>query len=175
MRPDYAFNPFIFSCLHLVLATRYDFHGIAQNERSFWGVGPTLAWDLSMPIGGGDDGGFSFDWGVNAAVLFGRQKSVGHQQTAAYHYQQKYHGARNPSYEMAYPPKSANHDRSRSVVVPDVGGFAGISLHWPNANVSISYRGDFFFGAMDGVVDSPISKDRNFYGPYASFSVGLGG
>lgn len=174
-RPEYGFIPKVFFGLPFKTRTRYDYHGIAQNDRSFRGLGPSLAWNASTLIGGDEDGGFSFDWGANAALLFGRQKSVGHHQTTAYHYTQKYGPQRRPRYVLAYAPKSANHDRSRSVVVPNVGGFAGISLRWPNAKVSLGYRGDFFFGAMDGGVDSRVSKDRNFYGPYASFSIGLGG
>jgi hypothetical protein len=57
--------------------------------------------------------------------------------------------------------------------VPNVGGFIGASLRWSNAKVSLGYRGDFFFGAMDGGVDTRVSKDRDFYGPFASIAVGL--
>jgi len=172
-RPEYGFIPKVFFGIPFVTSTRYDYHGIAQNERSFRGIGPSLAWDASLPVGGSEDGGFSFDWGINAAVLFGRQKSAGHHQTTAYHYTQKYGPQRRPRYVPAYTPKSANHDRSRSVVVPNIGGFAGISLRWSNAKVSLGYRGDFFFSAMDGGVDTRVSKDRDFYGPFASIAVGL--
>jgi hypothetical protein len=172
-RPDYGFVPKLVFGLPILTATRYDFHGIAENERSFRGIGPSLAWDSSTPIVDGDDGGFSFDWGVNAAVLFGRQKSVGHHQTTAYHYTQKYGASRQPRYVLAYQPNSADHARSRSVIVPNIGGFAGISLRWPNAKVSLGYRGDFFFGAMDGGVDTRVTKDRAFYGPFATVSIGL--
>ncbi|HVP85004.1 MAG TPA: hypothetical protein VMS78_09800 [Rhizomicrobium sp.] len=43
------------------------------------------------------------------------------------------------------------------------------------AKVSLGYRADFFFGAMDGGIDTRESYNRNFYGPYASISIGLGG
>jgi hypothetical protein len=64
-------------------------------------------------------------------------------------------------------------NRSHAVAIPNVGGFAGISLKFPNAKVSLGYRGDFFFGAMDGGIDVRKTYDRNFYGPYATISIGL--
>jgi hypothetical protein len=66
-------------------------------------------------------------------------------------------------------------DRSRSVIVPNVGGFAGLSYRYSNAKLSLGYRADFFFGAMDGGIDTRKTYDRNFYGPFATISVGLGG
>jgi hypothetical protein len=60
-------------------------------------------------------------------------------------------------------------------VVPNIGGFAGFSLKFPNARVSLGYRADFFFGAMDGGIDTRKTYDRNFYGPFAKISIGLGG
>jgi len=70
---------------------------------------------------------------------------------------------------------SADHDRSRSVVVPNVGGFAGLSFRYSNAKVSFGYRADFFFGAMDGGLDMARKENQGFYGPFASISIGLGG
>lgn len=172
-RPRYGFDPLVVIGLHFLNKTRYDYHGIAENDRSFRGIGPSLAWNSSTPIGA--DGGFAFDWGLNGAILFGRQKSTGHHQTTAYHYVEKYGPQRHPLYQLAYPKQSTDHARSHSVVVPNIGGFAGLSLRWPNARLSVGYRGDFFFGAMDGGIDSRESKARNFYGPYASISIGLGG
>jgi hypothetical protein len=172
-RPTYAFNEYRRSGLYLRSATRYDFHGVARNERSFHGIGPSLKWDASARVAGSEEADVSFDWGLNAAILVGRQKSAGHHQTTAYHYQQYYNGPQQPSYKLVYPRKALDHARSRSVVVPNLGGFAGISLRWPNAKVSLGYRGDFFFGAMDGGVDARVTKDRNFYGPFANISIGL--
>ena len=65
--------------------------------------------------------------------------------------------------------------RSHSVAIPNIGGLLGISLKFPNAKVSVGYHADLFFGAMDGGIDSRKSYDRNFYGPFASVSIGLGG
>ncbi len=61
------------------------------------------------------------------------------------------------------------------VAVPNLGGFAGISIKYHNAKFSFGYRADEFFGAMDGGIDTAKSENRGFFGPYASFSVGLGG
>jgi hypothetical protein len=45
----------------------------------------------------------------------------------------------------------------------------------PSGKVSLGYRGDFFFGAIDGGVESRKTYNRSFYGPFASVSIGLGG
>ncbi len=44
-------------------------------ERSFTGIGPSIAWNGSVPIAGSLEDGLAFDWGANAALLFGRQKT----------------------------------------------------------------------------------------------------
>jgi hypothetical protein len=41
--------------------------------------------------------------------------------------------------------------------------------------MSVGYRADFFFGAMDTGLDTRDRETRSFYGPYASVSIGLGG
>jgi hypothetical protein len=41
--------------------------------------------------------------------------------------------------------------------------------------VSLGYRADVYFHAMDGGVSSFKSEDRGFFGPYFNLSVGLGG
>jgi hypothetical protein len=56
-----------------------------------------------------------------------------------------------------------------------LGGFAGISYIFPNARLNLGYRADFFFGAMDGGIDTRITETRGFFGPYAAISIGLGG
>ena len=65
--------------------------------------------------------------------------------------------------------------RLRSVIVPNVGGFAGLSFHYANAKVSFGYRADIFLGAMDGGIDAVKKENVGFYGPFASVSIGLGG
>jgi hypothetical protein len=65
--------------------------------------------------------------------------------------------------------------RSRSVIVPNIGGFAGVSFRYSAAKVSFGYRADFFFNAIDGGVDTRKNEDRGFFGPFVTISVGLGG
>lgn len=143
----------------------------SHMERSFRGLGPSLSWNASLPvIGDRDDGGLSLDWGVNAALLFGRQKAQGHHQTIGLYYKTNellgyFHNTQSH--------RSGNPDRSRSVTVPNLGGFAGASFLFSNARVSLGYRADFFFGAMDGGINSVRKEDRDFYGPFANISVGF--
>lgn len=118
------------------------------------------------------------DWGINASLLFGRQKSKLQHPTQDAYFRPKVYTNQfdffsthsKIMYDRAIP-----QTRSRSVVVPNVGGFAGLSLQWTNAKVSLGYRADYFFGAMDTGIDQRSTKDRSFYGPFASVSIGLGG
>lgn len=142
-------------------------------SRSFHGIGPSLAWDAdAVLIGHPDTASVTFDWGVNGAILFGRQKVTAHHTTMAHHGSAQ-HGS--GALSTLYPTKSHGTARSRSVVVPNIGGFAGLSMRFPNAKVSFGYRVDAFFGAMDGGIDTRKTYDRNFYGPFATISIGLGG
>jgi iron complex outermembrane recepter protein len=139
-------------------------------QRSFRGAGPSISWNASAPlIGNSEDGGITLDWGVNAAVLFGRQKMHGHHQTTGAYYKTglKYH-------LNTHIARSGNPDRSRAVTVPNLGGFAGLSLNWANAKISIGYRADFFFNAIDGGIDTRKTENRGFFGPYANISIGIG-
>lgn len=141
-------------------------------ERDFKGVGPSISWNSSLPLVGNDnDGEVDLDWGVNAAALFGRQRTRGHHHTNGMYYKTgifpKYHLTQSIA-------RSGNPDRSRNVVVPNLGGFAGLSLRYNNAKISLGYRGDFFFGAVDGGIDTAKETTLGFNGPYASISVGLG-
>ena len=52
--------------------------------------------------------------------------------------------------------------------------FCGLSFRYANAKM-MGYRADFFFGAMDGGIDTGKSGNIGFYGPFAAISVGLGG
>lgn len=65
--------------------------------------------------------------------------------------------------------------RHKSVIVPNLGGFAGVSFKFRSAKVSLGYRGDFFFGAMDAGNDTRKIKNVGFYGPFATISVGIRG
>jgi hypothetical protein len=57
--------------------------------------------------------------------------------------------------------------------IPNVGAFLDFSLKFPNAKVSMGYRGDFFFNATDIGVDDRHMANQIFYGPFATISIGL--
>ena len=167
-------------------ASHHRYIGDADTKNSFRGIGPSISWDDSVPIAGGgsSDSELSIDWGVEGAVLFGKQKVRGHVNNTGYHYKTfksiqinlTYYTAQTNAY---YGVASSYHNRrnlhrSRSVVVPNVGGFAAFTMHYGDAKVSFGYRADMFFGAMDSGVESRHSSNRAFYGPYASISIGIG-
>jgi iron complex outermembrane receptor protein len=148
-------------------------------ERSFHGIGPTLSWDASLPFAGNSrDGELSFNGGVNAAVLFGRQRTtIDHQMSRQYCPPQVV--PISPSGAgiayVTYQPPAVHHTRVRTVVVPNVGGFVGATFRIENFKVSAGYRADLFFGAMDGGIDAARKENVGFYGPFATVSVGIGG
>jgi len=174
-RPDLTFHngaPNGLSGFQTKYLPRPSFHFYTQHgraERSFHGIGPSLSWDASAPFAGNPDNAeFTFDWGINASVLFGRQKASVHHSTTAQA------SAGKNVYTLLYQT-STNRTRTRHVAIPNVGGFAGISLKFPNAKVSLGYRGDFFFGAMDTGIDAANGATVGFYGPFATVSIGFGG
>jgi iron complex outermembrane recepter protein len=147
--------------------------GNSHIQRSFRGIGPSISWNASAPvIGNAGHGALTLDWGVNASILFGRQKVLGHHQITGNFYKTgpvtKYHFT-------SHTHQSGDPNRSHTVTVPNLGGFAGLSYVFTNAKLSVGYRGDFFFGAIDGGIDAAKKETRGFYGPFASVSVGLGG
>ena len=152
----------------------HSFAGSFLASRSFDGLGPSISWNSSELVAGNPErGSLTLDWGLNAALLFGRQKvNVHHQTTGRFH--STY--AAGTSLPITYQrPANPDHTRSRSVIVPNIGAFAGFSVKYPNAKVSFGYKADFFFGAMDGGIDVRRTEDIGFHGPYASVSIGLGG
>jgi hypothetical protein len=175
---------------------RYHYHkfnGAFDASRSFHGIGPSISLKASSPvIRDGSDSEFTFDWGANGAVLFGRQKVRGNHSTiGAYYCQNNFYGAATgcpaptanakpfAPYEGIRQISQYQHthsiNRSRMVIVPNIGAFAGISYRLANAKLSLGYRADFFFGAMDGGIDTTKKETVDFYGPFASISVGIGG
>lgn len=153
------------------------YSGAFSGSHNFHAVGPSVSWDASAVIAhSNNDAEIALDWGLNAAVLFGRQKSrTSHHTTGRYYPKYISQYSTNIQYRNPVTPgASINHARSRSVVVPNVGGFAGVSFRYANAKVSLGYRGDFFFGAMDTGIDGRHTSDRNFYGPFAHIRIGLG-
>jgi len=151
----------------------YIFHGSFEAKRKFTGIGPSLSWDASANIAGNEsDGSLTLDWGVNGAVLFGKQKVKAHYEKTA-HYR--------PGFEKAGQgmvtvyQTSPSPSRSKNVTVPDLGGYAALSLRYTDLKISFGYRADYFFNAIDGGIDAAKKEDRSFNGPYASISIGLGG
>lgn len=139
-------------------------------SRRFHGIGPSLSWNGSAPVvGDTHDGEIVLDWGVNAAILFGRQTAdTNHKSTSRY-----FHRLATPQYTTSHPDPGTDRHRSRSVTVPNVGAFAGITYRIQNFKLSAGYRADFFFGAMDGGIDTRKTEDEKFYGPFATISFGL--
>jgi iron complex outermembrane recepter protein len=179
--PDLAFKYQTFAAFglpswELKLPHFHSYHATVQASRSFRGIGPSLSWNASTRLAGTADTSLTFDWGANAAILFGKQKAnVSHHQTSVY-----VHDAGGAGFFMPYgqyytgPGTSGGHHKDRSVVVPNLGGFAGLSFRYNDAKISLGYRADFFFGAIDGGIDARKSETLGFKGPFASVSVGLG-
>jgi hypothetical protein len=108
------------------------------------------------------------DWGRNAAVLFRRQRVSGSHQTITNY---------KKTGMIPTPPHSHSTPfaRTRTVTVPNVGSFAGLSFRYAATKVRFGCRGDFFFDAMDGGVDKRKGETPGFYGPFASVSAGIDG
>jgi len=137
-------------------------------KHSFSGIGPSIAWDSSVPFAGQPSDGLSIDWGINAALLFGKQKTRTNLHTHSSYCATFIHGC-TPGTGSTQTIK-----RDKTVMVPNLGGFAGISWRLPNAKVSIGYKADFFFNAIDTGVYARKTENRGFYGPFASISIGIG-
>jgi hypothetical protein len=88
---------------------------------------------------------------------------------------QNYAGLYDGYYYSRVYSTSHHQTRSRRVTIPNLGGFAGLSVRYPNAKFSLGYRADFFFGAVDAGIDARHAKDLGFHGPFATISIGLGG
>jgi hypothetical protein len=146
---------------------------VLERYSNFSALGPSLSWKNTTGIWGETaDGQLAVDWGVNAAVLFGRQKvDIHHHSTA-----NLYHGV-TAGFGVSKDTTTNSNDRteSRRVTVPNLGGFAALSYRFTNAKLSVGYRGDFFFGAMDRGLDAHKSVTTGYHGPFATISVGLGG
>jgi hypothetical protein len=159
--------------------------GDADIRHSFTGLGPSISWDASAPMLGSDQNGFSFDWNANGAILFGRQKTTLHVITKEIDHWYSHAGyvacgGAVGCTGMSLPTRVAHQQdtirvRDRQIFVPNVGGLVGVSYHKGSAKVSLGYRADFFFGAIDGGADSRKTYDRGFFGPFANVSIGLGG
>ena len=102
----------------------HSYFATLDTARSFHGIGPTLAWNGSVPFAGDAESmQLAVDWGLNAAVLFGRQKTAAHHQTAEYYHYTKF--LHYPPISVTHAGTSSNPHRSQSIVVPNIGGSAG--------------------------------------------------
>jgi len=147
----------------------------ASTSRSFHGIGPSLSWSNSTPLVGEPDGmELALDWGVNGSVLFGRQKADVSHHTSHHDNMMIFAGGNNIKRFQQYYNFNAT-ERSKRVIIPNVGAMAGLSANFPQAKISIGYRADFFFGAMDMGIDTRQTQTMSFHGPYATLSIGLGG
>lgn len=170
--PQYGYFFNQFPQIYKLVSKFNAFSLVAGSARDTEIIGPSLSWDASAALAGNPDvSELTFDWGINAAVLFGKQKAKTHHQSSG-HYKP---GQGFGNYTTLYYHAPKHYTRSRAVTVPNVGGMAGFSLKWPDAKISIGYRADIFFGAMDAGWDTRKVQNRSFYGPFASISVGLGG
>ena len=178
-RPNIELYPGFGGAVPFKYARNYAFRG--ESARNFHGIGPSLSWNASAPVMGHSNTlEVSLDWGANAAVLFGRQKATTqHQTTGRKRYQLKTDCCSHTNqvtshYVTRY--KTGNHGtRSRSVTVPNFGAFASVSLRRANAKITLGYRADVFFGAVDGGIDAARKDNLGFFGPFASLSIGIGG
>jgi hypothetical protein len=177
-RPDvrYHFNTFLLP-YKLPIAFFSNYVEGSTAVRHFHGVGPSLSIKETLPlIGEAKAGEIAFDGGVNAAALFGRQQARIQHHSAEYFRNGAvpYHG--HPGgYSTVYQNSASPPQRSRMIVVPNIGASAAITYRVENFKVSAGYRADFFFGAMDTGIDVAKKSNASFYGPFASISVGLGG
>jgi iron complex outermembrane receptor protein len=172
-RPDVRFEKLTFGTYaRFYLPLYHEYYGSAGRVEKFHGVGPSISWKASMPVAGDPQNGeLAFDWGANAAVLFGRQRAITHHHTSgSYHYRSGF----SPK-TAVLPTGNGAANRNRAVAVPNLGGFIDISMNYRNAKVSFGYRADEFFGAMDGGLDTYKAGNVGFFGPFANLSIGLGG
>ncbi len=179
-RPVYRSGPNVVVKYHVrTLHDRYVQNNAAMLEadRSTHAVGPSVAWDVSIPIVGSEaTSAIAVDWGANAALLFGRQRTrLRHQTGGAYYSGNAAARSQTAGLVSRYAHGPYDHDRNRTVTIPNVGGFAGVSFKYLDAKVSFGYRADFFFNAVDTGIDTEKSSTLGFYGPFATVSIGLGG
>ncbi len=177
--PDWHFETKYLAPLQIVITNGQIYHSnlaALTAKRSFHGIGPSISWRGAEPLAGNiHDGEMVLDWGVNGAILFGRQRTeVHHSSSSHYNILKGAVGTKGPLHAI-YMHTPVPTSRDRHLTVPNIGAFAGLSYRYDTAKISLGYRADFFFGAMDGGIDARKTYDRNFYGPFATISIGLGG
>src|SRR6185437_3769969 len=74
--PDWHFNYISFASRYFPLGGTYHSNlATLHATRSFRGIGPSLSWAGATPLMQRQDSELTLDWGLNASVLFGRQRS----------------------------------------------------------------------------------------------------
>jgi len=125
--------------------------GTRNIVREFTGVGPRLSWDGSAPIWRG--AGLFIDAGADGAFLFGRQTAT-----------------IDETYTVG---AGYSHPRRKTAIVKNFGGFAALSwkpFHQA-AKLSLGYRADLFFHALDGGDAAAHEIDRSFFGPFVQIGI----
>jgi len=161
-----------FGSFHKYAIKKPNYRSAAFMERTdnLHALGPSLSMkNTTGLLGTVEEGQLALDWGMNAALLFGRQKAkTSHHSSVSY-----FQSIDALPTVHTYTP--VNRTRSRMVTIPNVGGFAGLSYRFTNAKISAGYRADFFFGAKDSGLETRSTADVGFHGPFATISIGLGG
>lgn len=156
----------------------HSFGGSPHGSHSFNGIGPSVYWDVSAPLwNASPESGVSLDWGLNAALLFGRQKDrIEHRTTSVL----GCYGAPGPHCDglegdtSGVMRNTSVEVRTKNVMVPNIGAFAGASYHWKDVDAIVGYRADFFINAIRTGMQNQTTT-VGFVGPYANVSVALGG
>lgn len=165
--PDATFQQVNFYGKYRVLTKYHESQAFVERSDSLQAVGPSLSLKNTTGLAGNiENGQIALDWGLNASLLFGRQKAkVSHHSTVTY-----IQALGNTT--VVYTP--VPHTRSRRVTIPNVGGFMGLSYRFNNAKISAGYRADLFLGAKDNGLDTRSTTNIGFHGPFASLSIGIG-
>jgi hypothetical protein len=144
---------------------------LLQRYSDFHALGPMLSWSNTTRLWGKPtEGEVALDWGMNAAILFGRQKAKVDYSTAA----RNFRTVGTTAARLVSSTGTAVHrTQFHRVTVPNLGGFAGLSYRFTNAKISAGYRADFFFGAMDRGLDTHHSVTTGYQGPFATISIGF--
>jgi hypothetical protein len=150
----------------------HTFGGAGRINRGFTGLGPRLSWEASLPLGDQTTGGFTVDWGVDFAILFGRS-------TASDHFSNYARTIGTTTYS------TNNGHRNHDHIVPNFDAHLGMSYHFDGgAHVSFGYMFEKFGNVLDGgAPEAPEGDgfynyrqtDRISYGPYVKLGYDFGG
>ena len=128
------------------------FSGKNDISRSFHGIGPSISWDASVPlVGSRQTSQIGLEWGVHGAVLFGRQKVL---------MNEAYKIVTGPQLNLVPHTYAATRARAKGVTIPNIGASLAVSYRLAIAKVSLGYRADYFFGAIDGGINTQPGRMR---------------